>query len=122
MPARRPDPRGPQLVASVLRALDGDDAPEPAELRDAARYLLALLATRYPGRVLEVRIPPVAAVQCLAGPVHTRGTPPNVVETDPLTWVRLATGRLGWADAVGSAAVHASGPRADLSAYLPLAD
>jgi len=122
MPARRPDPRGPQLVASVLRALDGDDAPEPAELRDAARYLLALLATRHPGRVLEVRIPPVAAVQCLAGPVHTRGTPPNVVETDPLTWVRLATGRLGWADAVGSAAVHASGPRADLSAYLPLPD
>ena len=122
MPARRPDPRGPQLVASVLRALDGDVAPEPAELRDAARYLLALLATRHPGRVLEVRIPPVAAVQCLPGPVHTRGTPPNVVETDPLTWVRLATGRLTWADAVGSAAVHASGPRADLSAYLPLAD
>ena len=122
MPARRPDPRGPQLVASVLRALDGDVPPEPAELRDAARYLLALLATRHPGRVLEVRIPPVAAVQCLPGPVHTRGTPPNVVETDPLTWVRLATGRLGWADAVGSAAVHASGPRADLSAYLPLAD
>jgi Bacterial SCP ortholog len=122
MPARRPDPRGPQLVASVLRALDADHAPEPGELRDAARYLLALLATRYPGRVLEVRIPPVAAVQCLPGPVHTRGTPPNVVETDPVTWVKLATGRLGWADAVGSAAVHASGPRADLTAYLPLAD
>jgi hypothetical protein len=122
MSARRPDPKGPQVVASVLRALDGGLSPEPAELRDAARYLLALLATRHPGRVLEVRIPPVAAVQCLSGPVHTRGTPPNVVETDPLTWVRLATGRLGWADAVGSAAVHASGPRADLSAYLPLAD
>ena len=122
MPTRRPDPRGPQLVTSVLRALDGDQAPDPGELRDAARYLLALLAARHPGRVLEVRIPPVAAVQCLPGPVHTRGTPPNVVETDPLTWVRLATGRLGWADAVGSAAVHASGPRADLSAYLPLAD
>ena len=121
MPTRRPDPRGPQLVASVLRALDGDCAPEPDELRDAARYLLALLATRHPGRVLEVRVPPVAAVQCLPGPVHTRGTPPNVVETDPVTWVRLATGRLGWADAVGSAAVHASGPRADLSEYLPLA-
>src|ERR1700719_1160974 len=116
MPARRPDPRGPQLVASVLRALDGDGAPEPAELRDAARYLLALLATRYPRRVREVRIPPVAAVQCLAGPVHTRGTPPNVVETDPLTWVRLATGRLGWAEAVSSAAGHASGPPGELAA------
>jgi hypothetical protein len=122
MPTRRPDPRGPQLVASVLRALDGDVSPDPVELRDAARYLLALLAARHPGRVLEVRIPPVAAVQCLPGPVHTRGTPPNVVETDPVTWVRLATGRLSWADAVGSGAVHASGPRADLTAYLPLAD
>jgi uncharacterized SCP-like protein len=120
MPPRRLDPRGPERVASVLGALDDGSAPEPAELRAAARYLLDLLAARHPGRVLEVRIPPVAAVQCLPGPVHTRGTPPNVVETDPLTWIRLATGRLGWADAVGSAAVHASGPRADLAAYLPL--
>ena len=120
MPPRRPDPRGPQSVASVLRALDGGSAPEPDELRVAARYLLRVLAARYPGRVLEVRIPPVAAVQCLPGPVHTRGTPPNVVETDPLTWVRLATGRLVWAEAVGSDAVYASGPRADLAPYLPL--
>ena len=104
----------------MLAALDTGVSPAPAELRDAARYLLALLAARHPGRVLEVRIPPVAAVQCLPGPVHTRGTPPNVVETDPLTWVRLATGRLAWAEAVGSAAVHASGPRADLTPYLPL--
>ena len=120
MPPRRPDPRGQESVAPVLRALDGGLVPEPDELRAAARYLLALLASRHPGRVLEVRIPPVAAVQCLPGPVHTRGTPPNVVETDPVTWVRLATGWLGWADAVGSAAVHASGPRADLGDYLPL--
>jgi hypothetical protein len=120
MPARRPDPRGRESVTAVARALDDGVPPEAGELRDAARYLLQLLAARYPGRVLEVRIPPVAAVQCLPGPVHTRGTPPNVVETDPVTWVRLATGRLGWADAVGSAAVHASGSRADLAPYLPL--
>jgi hypothetical protein len=107
-------------VAAVLRALDAGTAPEAEGLRVAARYLLHMLATRYPGRVLEVRIPPVAAVQCLPGPVHTRGTPPNVVETDPVTWIRLAAGRLGWADAVGSGAVYASGPRADLAAYLPL--
>ena len=120
MPPRRLDPRGSESVTAVLRALDGDFGPEPDELRAAARYLLQLLAARHPGRILEVRVPPVAAVQCLPGPVHTRGTPPNVVETDPLTWVRLATGRLGWADAVGSAAVHASGPRADLAPYLPV--
>lgn len=63
---------------------------------------------------------PVAAVQAVAGPRHTRGTPPNVVETDPETWVRLATGRLGWDEAVGSGSVRASGARSDLSAFLPL--
>jgi hypothetical protein len=122
MPARRPDPRGPEIVTAVLRALDAGTAPAATEERAAARYLLYLLAARHPGRVLEVRIPPVAAVQCLPGPVHTRGTPPNVVETDPRTWIRLAAGRLDWADAVGSGAVHASGPRADLDSYLPLCD
>jgi hypothetical protein len=120
MPPRRLDPRGPAHVAAVLGALDAGTAPEAEALRAAARYLLYLLEARHPGRVLEVRIPPVAAVQCLPGPIHTRGTPPNVIETDPVTWVRLATGRLAWADAVRSAAVHASGPRADLAAYLPL--
>jgi hypothetical protein len=107
-------------VAAVLRALDAGADPDAAALRTAARHLAQLLAARHPGRVLEVRIPPAAAVQCLPGPVHTRGTPPNVVETDPVTWVRLAAGRIGWADAVGSGAVHASGPRADLAPYLPL--
>ena len=103
MPPRRPDPRGPDSVTAVLGALDADAAPGPEDERIAARYLLYTLAARHPGRVLEVRIPPVAAVQCLPGPVHTRGTPPNVVETDPLTWIRLAAGRLGWAEAVRSA-------------------
>jgi hypothetical protein len=122
MPPRRLDPRGPASVNAVLRALDRCIAPAAADERTAARYLLYLLAARHPGRILEVRVPPAAAVQCLAGPVHTRGTPPNVVETDPLTWIRLATGRLGWADAVSSGDVHASGPRADLGSYLPLSD
>jgi hypothetical protein len=120
MAPRRPDPRGPESVAAVLRALDVGAAPGAEDQRAAARYLLYTLAARHPGRVLEVRIPPVAAVQCLAGPVHTRGTPPNVVETDPLTWIRLAAGRLDWGGAVRSGVVHASGPRADLAAYLPL--
>ena len=120
MPPRRPDPRGPESVAAVLRALDSGASPDPEDQRVAARHLLYALAARHPGRVLEVRVPPAAAVQCLPGPVHTRGTPPNVVETDPLTWIRLAAGGLDWANAVRSGAVHASGPRADLGAYLPL--
>ena len=92
MPPRRPDPRGPESVVAVLRALETGAPPDPEAQRVAARYLLYTLAARHPGRVLEVRVPPVAAVQCLPGPVHTRGTPPNVVETDPLTWIRLAVG------------------------------
>jgi len=79
-----------------------------------------LMATRAPGRSLELRVPPYAAVQCVEGPRHTRGTPPNVVETDPLTWIRLAAGRLDWREAVTSGAVRASGERADLTGWLPL--
>ena len=94
-------------------------SPVPIErsaLAIATRLLAEILAAQAPGRSVELRVPPFVAVQAIAGPRHTRGTPPNVVETDPLTWVRLATGRLAWADA----AVQASGQRADLNAHLPL--
>ncbi len=89
-------------------------------LAACTRFLADTLASNAPGASTEVRIPPYAVVQCIEGPRHTRGTPPNVVETDPLTWVRLATGRTQWAEAVAAAAVSASGERADLSGLLPL--
>ncbi|KUJ65142.1 hypothetical protein ACZ90_51045 [Streptomyces albus subsp. albus] len=89
-------------------------------LATAVRLLADALAVKAPGGSVEVRIPPFAVVQCVEGPRHTRGTPPNVVETDPLTWIRLATGRADWPAAVEAAAVTASGERADLSAQLPL--
>ena len=104
----------------MTRALDAGDPLPPDALRAAVRYLLAVLAAAVPGRAVEVRVPPVAAVQCVPGPRHTRGTPPNVIETDPVTWVRLATGRLSWAEAVASGTVQASGARADLAPYLPV--
>ncbi|WP_412747351.1 sterol carrier family protein [Krasilnikovia sp. MM14-A1004] len=91
-------------------------------LRDAVRQTLADLARRAPGRSVEVRVPPFGAIQCVEGPRHTRGTPPNVVETDPATWVLLAAGRLAWADAVAAGRVAASGTRTDLSGLLPLVD
>jgi len=104
----------------VLRALDAGADPEPDDRRIAGQ-VPAVHAGRAPSRPRPGGSdPPVAAVQCLPGPVHTRGTPPNVVETDPLTWILLAAGRLDWAGAVRSGAVHASGPRADLAPYLPL--
>ncbi len=110
----------PDAVAATLAALDAGGEPEPAALRAAVRHLLAALARRAPGRAVEVRVPPYAAVQCGEGPRHTRGTPPNVVETDPLTWLLLATGRLTWPAAVDAGRIAASGSRADLSPWLPL--
>src|ERR1700742_3155983 len=105
MPARRPDPEGAASVAVVAAALDAGAEPERAALRSAARFLLHELESARPGRSVEIRVVPVAAVQAVAGPRHTRGTPPNVVETDAVTWVKLATGRLAWADAVRAGAV-----------------
>ncbi len=94
--------------------------PRPV-LATAVRWSLEELATRAPGRSVEVRVPPFAAVQCVAGPTHTRGTPPAVVETDAQTWLALATGALPWADALADGALRVSGQRADLAAWLPLA-
>ena len=97
---------------------------EPRLDRDAAgaatRLLLNALATIAPGRSVEVRVPPYAAVQCVEGPRHTRGTPPNVVETDAVTWLELATGREQWRTALDDGRVRASGERADISMLLPL--
>ncbi|TFD77284.1 hypothetical protein E3T54_09425 [Cryobacterium sp. Sr8] len=86
----------------------------------AVRYTLQLLAEKASGNTVEVRVPPFGAVQCIAGPRHTRGTPPNVVETDVATWLALATGSLGWSDGVETGRIHASGQRADLAGELPL--
>jgi uncharacterized protein (TIGR03083 family) len=91
-----------------------------AALASTTRTLAEMFATRAPGRSVELRVPPFVAVQAIEGPRHTRGTPPNVVETDPVTWLRLATGRVDFADAVRTGGVRASGTRADLAPYLPL--
>jgi hypothetical protein len=116
-PRRRTDPATGR--AAVARALQTTE-PKRDDLRDATRFLLEELAATAPGRNVEVRVPPYGAVQCVPGPRHTRGTPPGVVETDPLTWLAVATGRRAWADAVAAGDVHASGERTDLSGYLPL--
>jgi uncharacterized protein (TIGR03083 family) len=89
-------------------------------LATTVRMLAEMLASIAPGRSVEVRIAPFIAVQAIEGPPHKRGTPPNVVETDPLTWLRVATGRAEFRDAVADGRVRASGTRADLTAYLPL--
>jgi hypothetical protein len=94
---------------------------EAADDRALTKHYLAMLAEQAPGKSVEVRVPPYAAVQCIAGVRHTRGTPPAVIETDPETWLALARGELDWEAAVAGGQVRASGERTDLSSYLPLA-
>lgn len=108
-------------VQAISPWLQGDGpAPARPELAAAVRLSLRALAADAPGRTVEVRVPPFAAVQCVEGPRHTRGNPPNVIETDPRTWLELATGRLDWTTAVAAGRVSASGTRADLSHWLPV--
>lgn len=116
MPPKRRDPEA--VAAAVAAVLAGSAVRQESAL--AVRGLAERLAELVPGAHVEVRIPPYAAVQCVAGPRHTRGTPPNVVEIEPLAFVELCTGRLAWADAARDGRVKTWGDRADLSPHLPL--
>lgn len=118
MPARLKEASS-QQVAAAWDEVRGGGPADPA-LRLLTKHYLAVLARAHPGRSVEVRVPPFAAVQCIGGTRHTRGTPPAVVETDALTWVRLAHGDLSWPEAVETGRVTASGERSDLSPLLPL--
>jgi len=95
--------------------------PVDPEVRARVKASLARLQEAAPGRSVEVRVPPYAAVQAVAGSTHRRGTPSAVVETDADTWLALADGSLTWAEALASGRLRASGERSDLSAWLPLA-
>jgi hypothetical protein len=119
-PRRRTDPEAGE---AALRAwLAAPTTADRSVLAPAVRWTLELLAARAPGNSVEVRVPPFGVVQCVAGPRHTRGTPPNIVEADPATWLAVATGALSWPDAVAAGRVAASGERADLAPWLPVVD
>ena len=113
---------GAAALAAWLEAAEPpSDVPVPRSvLALAVRYSLEEVTARAPGNSVEVRVPPFGVTQCVEGPRHTRGTPPNVIECDAATWLALVTGQLGWADAVAAGKVAASGLRADLSSLLPL--
>ena len=117
----------PQKTRDAVRAVEGwlrdDTQPSPSrtELAAAVRLTARTLAAEAPGASVEVRIPPFVAVQCISGPRHTRGTPPNVVEADPRTWLLLATGLLRVADASATGVLRLSGSRAgEVAGWLPL--
>ncbi len=111
---------GRAALDAVRTATASGEKPTRTVLATAVRSLLQLLDEKAPGNSVEVRVPPFGAAQVVQGPRHTRGTPPNVVEMDALTWIALATGDEAWADAVTAGRVHASGTRADLTGLLPL--
>lgn len=124
--SRGPDPRATREAVSAVSAwLRDDDAetPERAAIAAAVRLTARTLALVAPGASVEVRVPPFVAVQCISGPRHTRGAPPNVVETDPRTWLRVAAGLQSLHDAAAGGALHLSGARAaDIAGWLPLVD
>lgn len=117
-PRRRIDPAAGRAALDAW-AKAPDDA-QRATVAAAVRWALEEFAERNPGHTCELRIPPFGVVQCLPGPRHTRGTPPNVVETDARTWLDLVTGRADWREAVSAGRVTASGERADLAELLPM--
>lgn len=115
-PRRRTDPADGRAALAAWR----DGSQDRGVVTTAVRFTLEELADVAPGHAVEVRVPPWGAVQCVDGPRHTRGTPPNVVETDPETWLGLATGLVEWSAAVHDGRVSASGERSDISDLLPL--
>lgn len=122
MPARRRvDPAAGHDALAVCESTPDLSTVPRAVVATAVRFTLEELAARHPGRSVEVRVPPHGAVQCIEGPTHKRGTPPNVFETDAPTWLGLVTGTVAWSEAEASGRIRASGLRADLSAYLPMA-
>lgn len=107
---------------TVLRGVADGQQPSATELASATRTICRMLGLLHPGGFVELRVPPLAAVQLGIGErgAHTRGTPPNVVETDPETLLQLAAGTLSWADALAGHRVAASGAHADLAEVFPL--
>lgn len=118
------DPTKTRVAVSALAGWLRDDttaAPERGALAEAVRLTARTLAALAPGASVELRVPPFVAVQCVSGLAHTRGNPPNVVETDPRTWLLLATGLLTLPAAVAGGTVQSSGSRAgEIAEWLPL--
>lgn len=110
-----------EAVADWIRNPEEIEKPGRTALAQATRTTARMLEADAPGHSVELRVPPFVAVQCIEGPRHTRGTPPNVVEMDPLTWLQLATGLLSWEQALASPRLDASGSRAhEIAEWLPI--
>lgn len=129
---KKPDPAKARAAVLAIADWIAADSPEGAravgiaqpsrsQLADAVRHTARLLAADAPGHSVELRVPPFVAVQCIEGPRHTRGVPPNVVEASPHAWLRLATGHGNWDELVAQADTTASGTRAgEIAQWMPI--
>ncbi len=85
------------------------------EIMSQVKTILAKISKIAPGHAVELRIPPYSAIQCVEGPKHTRGTPPNVVEMSAEVLFDIVGGKINWPDAISDGRISASGERSDLS-------
>ena len=85
------------------------------EIMSQVKDVLAKISKLAPGHAVELRIPPYSAIQCVEGPKHTRGTPPNVVEMSAEVLFDISTGKITWQSAIADGRISASGERSDLS-------
>ena len=93
------------------------------EIMSQVKTILAKISKIAPGHAVELRIPPYSAIQCVEGPKHTRGTPPNVVEMSADVLFDISAGKITWDDATSDGRISASGERSDLTnLFLQLAN
>ena len=85
------------------------------DLKLQVKQILALIQKVAPGKSVELRIPPYAAIQCVQGLTHRRGTPANVVEMSGETLINLAQDPSKWEDFCHQGLISASGTNSDLS-------
>ena len=114
------DQVGKKALEICIEELSKNEIPNNQDLKSAIKFTLQLLHQKIPGKSVELRIPPFAAVSIIEGKDHKRGTPPATIEIEATTWLKLASGLLNWADATQAGLIHASGPDTDLTTYLPI--
>ena len=85
------------------------------DLKNQVKKILKLVEELAPGRSVELRIPHFAAIQCVEGGNHRRGTPPNVVEMDAQTLLKLSKSPQSWDQLCSEGSISASGTNSNLS-------
>jgi hypothetical protein len=85
------------------------------------KEILNIIKELSPGGLVELRIPPYAAIQCVAGGNHKRGTPPNTVEMSGQVLVKLINDPSSWHTLCAQGEIAASGINSDLSELFVIA-